>query len=421
MEKRGCRVGILHYSAPPIVGGVENVLKAHVRLFLEAGCTVTVLAGRAEMDALPNGAALIHIPELDSQHPQIKAMSQQLEKKQVPDVFETMVERLTRLLVPALSSIDILIVHNVFTKHFNLPLTAALFHLLDQNSITYCVAWCHDITWTSPNSRRKVFDGYPWDLLRTYRSDVTYVAVSRTRQQELAGLYACPEERIHVIYNGVDLQELLALSPDGLALIKRLDLHSCELALLMPVRVTQAKNIELALRVAAAMKAMGIFTRFIVTGPPDPHDPKNMEYFRRLLSLRSELGVEDELRFVYESSPNKSEPLVIEFPLVAELYRVSDALFLPSHREGFGMSVLEAGLVGLPVFCADTVPAAEEIAAQDAVMFSPDANPEQVADLILHTMNANPVHRLKQHVRRDLTWESIFQKEILPLLEKVAS
>jgi hypothetical protein len=55
---------------------------------------------------------------------------------------------------------DHLIVHNVFTKHFNLPLTAALFELLDAQRIPHCIAWCHDFTWTSPHSRSKVHAGY---------------------------------------------------------------------------------------------------------------------------------------------------------------------------------------------------------------------------------------------------------------------
>jgi glycosyltransferase involved in cell wall biosynthesis len=181
--------------------------------------------------------------------------------------------------------------------------------------------------------------------------------------------------------------------------------------------VTQAKNIELALRVAAALKARSIRSKFIVTGPPDPHDQRNMEYFQGLLNLRDELGVEQEVRFIYQSG-SSSETLVIDTSVVAELLRVSDALFMPSRREGFGMPILEAGLVGIPIFCADTIPAAREIAARNLVMFSPKASPDQVAGSILQTMESNPTHRLRRRVRQNLTWEKIFWHEILPLLEQ---
>jgi glycosyltransferase involved in cell wall biosynthesis len=312
-------------------------------------------------------------------------------------------------------------VHNVFTKHFNLPLTAALFRLLDQGVIHRCVAWCHDITWTSANSRSKVYPGYPWDLLSTYRSDVTYVTISKNRQRELANLFECPPKQIRIIYNGVNPSKLLALSDVGLALINRLELWDSDLNLLMPVRVTKAKNIELALHVVSALKERGIRPKIVVTGPPDPHDEMNMEYFQGLLTLREKLGVNQQVRFVYESGPNLAEPFIIDMPVVSELFRVSDALFMPSHREGFGMPVLEAGLVGIPAFCANTVPAAKEIGGQGVIRFSPEARPDQVANLILKWMKHRSVLRLRRHIRRDLTWHSIFQREILPLLDRGAS
>lgn len=415
------KIAILHYSAPPVIGGVENVILAHVRLLVEAGYPTTILTGRGETNAFPAKTDLISIPELDSQHPEIVQMSQELEEGRLPARFDEMADRLVRTLAPLLGSIDVLIVHNIFTKHFNLPLTAALFRLLDEGTIRQCVAWCHDITWTSPNSRSKVFPGYPWDLLRTHRSDITYVTVSQERQRDLANLLGCLPEQIHVIYNGVDAKELLALSEAGLSLIDRLNLWESDLNLLMPVRVTRAKNIELALRVVAALKETGMQPKLVVTGPPDPHDPANMQYFRLLLNLRGELGVVDQMRFVYESGPVPTEPLIVDMPVVAELFRVSDALFMPSRREGFGMPILEAGLVGIPVFCSDRVPAANEIGRQDVIQFSADADADFVASLILKWVENSSILHLRKHVRQKLTWRGIFQHEILPLVEQGAS
>ncbi|HSB00391.1 MAG TPA: glycosyltransferase family 4 protein [Anaerolineales bacterium] len=420
MPKSSYKVAFLHYSAPPVIGGVESVILAHTRLFVAAGYPTTVLAGRGTKEALPPEADFVSIAELDSQHPKILEMSRELNQGVVPPGFEQRVTQIAEKLAPVLASMDLLIVHNVFTKHFNLPLTAALFHLLDQGTIRHCVAWCHDLSWTSPHSRSKVFPDYPWDLLRTYRSDIAYVTISQERQREVVGLFGCSPEQIRVIYNGVDPGELLALSDVGLALIDRLGLWESDLSLLMPVRVTQAKNMELALHVVAALKKRSIRPKLVVTGPPDPHDEMNMEYFRVLLKLREKLDVAQEMRFVYESGPYPAEPFTIEMPVVAELLRVSDALFMPSQREGFGMPILEAGLAGIPVFSSDTVPATDEIGAQDVIRFSPQAEPGQVADLIFKWAEAGSVLRLRRRVRQNFTWQSIFQRKILPLLERGA-
>ncbi len=409
------KIAILHYSVPPVVGGVEAVIQAHAGLLLQAGNAVTLVAGAGDQTALPDGVDFIQIPEMDSRHPRITHASQLLENGKLPEDFDLLTTKLEQALEVALQSMDLVIVHNIFSKHFNLPLTAALVHLIDRGKIRRCIAWCHDFTWTSPHSHTRVHPGYPWDLLRTYREDLTYVTVSRQRQAELAGLFSCPTEFIHVIYDGVDPKDLYSLSEAGQAIVERLGLHDADLILLMPVRITQAKNIEFALQVVAELKQKGIRPRLVVTGPPDPHDPGDIAYFQSLLDLRQQLGVEQEARFVYEVGTSKYNGYTIGLPLVRELYRVCDALFMPSHREGFGMPILEAGLIGMPIFTTE-IPAAEEIGGQEVFQFSPQDPAEQVADLIIRWIGESSTQKLRQRIRQKYTWQTIFQHDILPLL-----
>ena len=409
------KTAILHYTAPPVVGGVEAVIQAHAQVLIEAGYPVTVVAGRGEETALPSGAGFVLISEVDSQHPQAVRLSAMLEQGQVPPGFRDATNRLRETLASVLGRFDNVIVHNVLTKHFNLPLTAALHCLLDAGVIRHCIAWCHDFTWTSPHSRSKVHPGYPWDLLRTYRPDVSYVVVSERRRRVLASLLKCPLEAIRVIYNGVDPEVLPGLSAEGHALVARLGLLESDLILLMPVRVTQAKNIEYALRVVAALKARGRRPKLVVTGPPDPHDARSMVYFRSLQTLRKQLDVEEEMRFVFESGPDSDQPYTIDAQVVGDLFRVSDLMFMPSHREGFGMPVLEAGLLGVPVVCTD-VPAAKEIGGADVIMFDADEDPAHVAERILTWAEQSPVHHLRRLTRQDYTWRAIFHRDIQPML-----
>jgi glycosyltransferase involved in cell wall biosynthesis len=409
------RTAILHYTAPPVIGGVEAVIEAHVRTFLQAGYPVTVIAGRGEAEALPAEAEFICIPRLDSQHPEVVAVSARLREGSVPAAFEGLTDRIEQAVASEVGRFDNLIVHNVLTKRLNLPLTAALFRLLDRGVVQNCLAWCHDIGWTSDHSRQNLHPGYPWELLRTQRDDVTYVVVSERRREALAGLFDCRLDEIRVVHNGVDPALMLGLTDEGQRLIDRLNLLTSDLILLMPVRVTEAKNIELALRVVAALKARERRVSLVLTGPPDPHDEESVAYFRKLQALRRELGVEDEMRFVFESGPEPEEPFTIDMPAVADLLRLGDVLFMPSHREGFGMPVLEAGLVGIPVVCTE-VPAAREIGGNDVTLISPDGDPEAIADRILSLVGETPVHRLRRRVRQGYTWQAIFKRDIETLL-----
>lgn len=414
------KIAILHYSVSPTVGGVEAVIDAHASMLLKEGFSVSLIAGTGDQAALPEGTEFTPIPEMDSRHPLVVELSQQLERGHLPQEFEALSAKLEESLITALAGFDLIIVHNIFTKHFNLPLTAALVRLLDRRKVKRCIAWCHDITWTSPHSRPSVHPGFPWDLLRTYREDLTYVTVSQHRQKELAGLFNCPLERIHVIYNGVDPADLYSFSEEGKALIEQLDLAQADLILLMPVRITQAKNIEFALQVVASLKSHQLRSKLVVTGPPDPHDPGDLQYYQSLLDLRKKLQVEREVRFVYESGSKARVGYTIGLDLLREIFRVCDILFMPSHREGFGMPVIEAGLIGMPVFTT-RIPAAQEIGGQNVTVFSGEDTPDKVAETLLQWVRSNATQQLKRHIRQNYTWQAIFRQNILPMLREGAS
>ena len=184
----------------------------------------------------------------------------------------------------------------------------------------------------------------------------------------------------------------------------------------MPVRITQAKNIEYAMELMAALKRSDYRARLVVTGPPDPHEINGGACFQELLDLRRRMNLEQEFRFVYESGPNPAQPYQIDQASVAGLLRLSDLMFMPSHHEGFGLPVLEAGLVGVPVVTT-AVPAALEIALEDAFVFSLNTAPDMLAEQLLNWIEENSQYQLRRRVRRDFTWQAIFQREIKPLLE----
>lgn len=409
-------LAILHYTLPPIVGGVEAVILAQARAAARAGYSVTLIAGRGDRSSLPPQCDLTLIPEIDTLHPETAQITAATTEGRVPDEFDSMVDRLISSLKPVAERFEHLVIHNVMTKHFNLPLTVALVRLIEMGAIQHAIAWCHDFSWSSAGSRQKVHPGYPWEYLRTFLDGVAYVTVSQRRREELAHLFDCEQEKISLVYNGVDPASILGLSDAGLTLINRLGLLESDLILIMPVRVTQAKNIEYALRVLASLKASCRNPRLVLSGPPDPHDPKSMQYYQSLLDLRTQLGLDTEMRFVYESGPVSGEPYTISEKLVGELIRVSDLVFMPSHREGFGMPVLEAGLAGIPVVTTD-IPAAREIGQEDVHIFPQDLSPDDLANRILSLINDASTSRFRRRTRLGFSWEAIFRNATIPLLE----
>jgi glycosyltransferase involved in cell wall biosynthesis len=391
-------------------------MSAHAEAFLRAGYPVEIIAGRGGAQYQPDGAQYTEVAELDSQHTEILAISGELQQGHVPAAFAPMRDRIADLLREKVRQVEVLIAHNVMTKHFNLPLTAALYRLMDEGALRRCIAWTHDMTWSSPNSRSQVFPGMPWDLLRSTHPRMRYVTIAEQRQRELASLLGINAAEIPVVHNGVDPVVWYGFSEMGRDLIEKLDLLSADLILLMPVRITQAKNIEFAMQVAVALRSGGCQPRLVVTGPPDPHHPESRTYYQSLLELRSRYGLEQEVTFIYEQGETSDEGLLISQQVVAELMRASDVLFLPSHREGFGMPVLEAGLLGLPVVASENVPAALEIGGENVRLFAADTSPEEVARLAREAAASSRTLRFRQFVRKNFTWGQLFRSTIEPLL-----
>jgi glycosyltransferase involved in cell wall biosynthesis len=85
-----------------------------------------------------------------------------------------------------------------------------------------------------------------------------------------------------VVPNGIDQAAFFKLSPITLALLQQIDLTRATPILLLPVRLTPRKNIELALRTLAALQREMPEATLIVTGPLGAHNPANQAYFEQL-------------------------------------------------------------------------------------------------------------------------------------------
>jgi len=403
-------IAILHYSVPPIVGGVESVIAHHARLMSAAGHSVRLIAARG--DALGEKIPLTILPLADSRHARVTEMKDQLDRGEVTADFETLRDELAEQLQAVLSGVNILIAHNICSLNKNLALTAALYQLHVAGKLPRLILWHHDLAWTTPRYQQELHDGYPWNLLKTAWAGAVQVTISEMRQDELSDLMKIDKTQIHVVPNGVDLGKFLKLEKQTLEYIKRLDLLAASPLLLLPVRITSRKNIELALRILAALRNDLPSAQMIVTGPLGPHNPANLQYFEKLSALREKLGIKNSAHFLAELTNE-----YIPDEVISDFYKLADALLFPSFEEGFGIPILEAGFANIPVFCSD-IPPLKKLGGEFAVYFSPHALPEVAAKLMADYFKKDKVFGLRLSVREQFIWERIYETKIARLLEQ---
>lgn len=405
------KITLMHFSAPPIVGGVESVIAHQARQMVQAGHEVKIVAGKGETWDVRIPVEII--PLMDSRHPLILKTKDSLDGGCIPEQFNDLVFQIHRELEHALNGSDVVIAHNITSLHKNLALTTALhnYHLakIDHPAL---ILWHHDLAWGAARYENELHSGWPWDLLKKPWPKVKQVTISEARQLELAELMEIPLNEIQVVPAGIDLPSFLYLQPRTAALMQVLHLDHAAPILLAPVRLTRRKNLELSLSVLAVLRHKMPQAVLIITGPPGAHNPTNVDYLKQLQKQRVDLGLEGCVHLLAEYVPEG-----LTDACVADFYRLADALFLPSREEGFGIPILEAALTRLPIFCSD-LDSLHALAGDWADYFSPDDKPSKIAGMILKRLKDDPIFRLRVQIRQNYTWEAVYRRQIAPLLSQ---
>ena len=394
-----------------MVGGVEAVLGAHARLFADAGHDVRIVAGRGR--STDPRVELVRIPLADSRQTRVAVIRRELASGHIPSDFRHLQGEVTRDLEAAVRGVDLLIVHNVASLHFNLPLVAALREISARPGAPRMVAWTHDVAAAMPGYVGDLHEGWPWDLIRSPWPGVTLVAVSGARRDDLARVSGAAPGAIRVIPNGIGIADSLGLHATTRRLVDDRGLGGAGPILLTPSRMTPRKNLELALHVLSELRVESPDARLVVTGALDPHDSASPAYRDQLRVMADSLAVTAATTILSDHVRGREAAAVVR-----DLYRVADVLLLPSHNEGFGLTVLEAAIARLPIVCAD-IPALRETATTGATFFDLGAPPREVARLVSERLAADTMHRLTVRTRTQLAWPAVYATWIEPLVAEL--
>jgi glycosyltransferase involved in cell wall biosynthesis len=186
------------------------------------------------------------------------------------------------------------------------------------------------------------------------------------------------------------------------------------MVLLLPVRITRRKNIELAVEVIAHLVGRGHDAALLVTGPVRGHHPsRSRDYLSELKTLAADLEVSDRVVFLADLLGR-----ALTDREIPELFALSTLLFMPSRSEGFGLPILESALTRLPIVASD-IPVFRELAGNDADYFDVNASVADIAMLVEGAATDKP-NRLRTRVLRDYAWDAVYRNHLGPLLNEIA-
>jgi len=118
------------------------------------------------------------------------------------------------------------------------------------------------------------------------------------------------------------------------------------------------------------------------------------------------MKLEEEVVFI--SDLKDEYGLKLGYSELKSLYRISDLLLITSSDEGFGIPILEAGAMRVPIACSE-IPSLLELAQDKALFFKLDEKPSRIARRIVDYLNLQPTGSLFKRVVSEFDWESIYR------------
>lgn len=384
-------VSILHYSALPVIGGVELTVDIHARLLKNNGFKVNIIAGDGKPDKF--------IQELQSSF--YKEMLKKIMKGKTPDNFALEVEKVKKKILKALKGSNILIVHNLFTMHFNLVATAALVEISKKIKT---IGWVHDLSYVDPTYDLPPPDNSPMKFIANSTPGIKWVTVTNYRKDLLSNFFNIGKNNIEVIHNGID--PYVILPPDMKKAAKELKILSYYPVALFPSRLTRRKNFEFAIDIISKLKGNPLL---LLSAPSDPHNPTFASYKKELKKRAREKGIK--LIMFAEYCPIKD---------IETFYFLGDFLLITSKMEGFGLPAIEASLFRMPAALSNIPPLREiEKHFQSHIFFDLDEKPGEIAKKINIFLKQNKIVQDRRTIIDNFSWDAILKNKLIPLINSI--
>lgn len=410
------QIVIAHYTLPPVIGGVENIIGPQAEAFADQGYLVTLLAGDGKFEG--TNIQTSSLPDFSPYNPHIQKIQRILDFGSLPEDYEYRLHNLEKKIETRIGNIDTVIIHNMMTMPFNLTATEAFWNFIEKHHHKRFYIWVHDLAWLMDDHKDSLYNRRPWLLLKSTLPHVHYITISEYRRRQMAELLGLPRKKIAVIPNVLKYKEFLNFHEETTRIITQLSLHHHYPFILMPSRQLPRKNLERSIQIIAKLKGTFPDIRGIITGQSEKINHELSPYSKELRKLVADYDVADEVLFLDEIFEELNIPQYKNRDVVHDLYFISHLVLYLSLDEGFGMPILEAGAARTPI-AVSKIPVFREI-AEDSVLYlpldeSPDYNAVRLEKFLKENLSYSD--QLFKRVFSQYNWQSYWHDYLKPIFE----
>jgi len=408
------RIGLIHYTYPPVIGGVEKVIFDHAQLFSRYDYDVTVFAG--EGHSTNPKVKLKIIPEFKSLRVTNPNLFEKILSETVfPDEFIRFSDKILEKIEKEFKNIDVFIIHNVLNLTLNLCLNRALAEYIKKHSNKKFIGWMHDIA-LSPERKKKDFTN-PAISQMIYKpvENVKYVGISNFLKERLNEEFDFPTKSMTIVSNGIDLNTFLNLHPITQKIIKNHKIFLYDYCIFYSGKVLKFKNVDIIINMVNELKKQAKNSLMIISGKDSPHNI-NINYMQEIKSLIKQLKLEKNVIFIEDEIEEKNNG--DSFEIVKDFYRLADIVINLSGFENFGLPLIEAGINKTPLIVNDLNVFKEIDNVNIHFVDIDNESPEQIASKIRLIIEDNQQIGFFRKIKKNFNLEKIFVEKIIPLIEK---
>lgn len=234
------------------------------------------------------------------------------------------------------------------------------------------------------------------------------IAVSQYTKKELTEFYNISEEKIHVIYNGVDVEKFKPPSRSKADLRRELGLVPDRRMILFVGRLYSRKGLPTLLQTAREVVKDFTDAQFVISGGGFKQNEE------KLRKLARQQRIEDNVSFV-GYFPDEKLP---------DLYAAADVFVLPALYENFPFAILEAMSTGLPVVSTRVGGIPELVIDKQSGLLTEPGDYEQLADVITRLLQDSSFaeelgRKARQLVEEKFAWPLV-TRHLVDLYQTIA-
>jgi UDP-glucose:(heptosyl)LPS alpha-1,3-glucosyltransferase len=251
-------------------------------------------------------------------------------------------------------------------------------------------------------------EDYICSLIEKYniRKAKKIIAISKSAKRDIQKKYNISEEKVKVVYNGVNLDEFtpknkIRYKDEINSIKKNFGIRKDELIFLFIGNYFQRKGLRYVITALSELKFPSY--KLIVVGEDN---------FRPYQELASKRRVKNKILFLKKSQK------------IAKFFALADIFLLPTLYEPFGLVILEAMASGLPVITSKSAGVSELIEnGKEGLLLKDPKNPYEIVDKIKKLIKSDTLRgEIAKNARKKAekySWE-ITAKGILDVFESIA-